>query len=297
MAIPIIMNPAARSTQAARAVQRVAALKPTPQLHFTAYPGHATLIAEQLAREGHPLVVAAGGDGTVNEVLQGLCRVNAERPDPDTHCALGTLPAGTMNVFAYESGFPSHRDIEHPWRVITAGTRRTIDLWMANDLYFLQLAGVGLDAEIVRRTTWDMKKRYGPLSYAMSAMNVLSSEQPLLSVQVPDRPEMDASLVLVGNGRNYGGRFPMFRDAQSSDGLLDVIVLRGRLHGLHAWQILRGTWLDGYDLAEDVDYLQAESLTVTGDRPAAMQLDGELAGESPVTFRRAPFSLRVASLG
>lgn len=297
MAIPIIINPAARSTLAARMVRRAEALQPSPELHFTERAGHATELAERLAREGHEIVVAAGGDGTVNEVLQGLCRVNAERPDPATHCALGTLPAGTMNVFAYESGFPSHRDIEHPWRVITDGTRRSIDLWMANDLYFLQLAGVGLDAEIVRRTTWDMKKRYGPLSYAMSAMDVLSSEQPLLSVQVPDRPEMDASLVLVGNGRNYGGRFPMFRDAQSSDGLLDVIVLRGRLHGLHAWQILRGTWLDGYDLAEDVDYLQAETLTVSGDRPAAMQLDGELAGESPVTFRRAPFSLRIASLG
>lgn len=295
MAIPIIINPAARSTLAARMVRKVEALRPSPELHFTERAGHATEIAERLAREGHELIVAAGGDGTVNEVLQGLCRVNAERPDPATHCALGTLPAGTMNVFAYESGFPSHRDIEHPWRVITDGARRTIDLWTANDLYFLQLAGVGLDAEIVRRTTWDMKKRFGPLSYAMSAMDVLSSEQPLLSVQVPGRPEMDASLVLVGNGRNYGGRFPMFRDAQSGDGLLDVIVLRGRLHGLHAWQILRGTWLDGYELADDVDYLQAKSLTVTGDRPAAMQLDGELAGESPVTFRRAPFSLRIAA--
>ena len=96
--IPIIMNPAARSAKAARVVARIAALSPAPEMHFTEYPGHATQIAEKLAREGRELVVAAGGDGTVNEVLQGLSRVNAERSDVSHHTALGTLPAGTMNV-------------------------------------------------------------------------------------------------------------------------------------------------------------------------------------------------------
>ena len=88
----------------------------------------------------------------------------------------------------------------------------------------------------------------------------------------------------------------MFRNADQRDGKLDIVVLRGRVHGLHLWQILRGTWLDGYDLAEDVDYLQCDELDVTADRPAAIELDGELSGEfTPVSFRKAPFPLHIAS--
>jgi len=105
-------------------VATVKALKPEPEMHYTSYPGHATLIAEQLAREGADWVVAAGGDGTVNEVLQGLCKVNATRADVLSHTALGTLPAGTMNVFAYEIGFLSHRKLSRPWRIMSGGARR-----------------------------------------------------------------------------------------------------------------------------------------------------------------------------
>ena len=210
MAIPIIMNPAARSSTAARMLGVVQRLNPAPEIHFTDGPGHASSIAEQLALEGRELVVAAGGDGTVNEVLQGLCKVNATRPDPSTHTALGTLPAGTMNVFAYEIGFQSHKDLINPWRVITSGARREIDLWLANDHYFLQLAGIGIDAEIVRQTTSEMKQRLGPLSYGLSALNVLSAPMPSLTVSSPGRPELHGCQVVVGNGRNYGGRFTLF---------------------------------------------------------------------------------------
>ena len=215
--IPVIMNPAAHSTKAARVVARIEALNPAPEMIFTQYAGHATEIAEKLAREGRELVVAAGGDGTVNEVLQGLCRVNATRSDIATHTALGTLPAGTMNVFAYEIGFPSHRDLANPWRVMTSGARRDIDLWMANDHYFIQLAGMGMDAEIVKATTWQMKKRYGPLAYAIAAVQVLRSQLPTVTIKAPGRADSHGCLALIGNGRNYGGRFPLFREATLTD--------------------------------------------------------------------------------
>lgn len=293
--IPIIMNPAARSAKAARVVARMAALSPAPEMHFTEYPGHATQIAEKLAREGRELVVAAGGDGTVNEVLQGLSRVNAERPDIGHHTALGTLPAGTMNVFAYEMGYPSHRELKNPWQVMTSGTRRFVDLWMANEQYFVQLAGVGPDAEIVRRTTWAMKKAYGPLSYAISAVHVLTSQAPILTVRTPDRPDLHGRLVLVGNGRNYGGRFHLFRDAKMADGLLDVIIFREPVNPWNAAQMLRGSLLDGFRSSEDIDYLQLAEFTVSAAAETAVQLDGELSGSAPVTFRRAPFPLRVAA--
>lgn len=293
--IPVIMNPAARSAKAVSVVARVQSLSPTPEVHFTEYPGHATEIAERLAREGRELVVAAGGDGTVNEVLQGLSKVNAERSEVSTHTALGTLPAGTMNVFAYEMGYRSHRELTKPWQTMSGGSRRLVDLWMANDHYFVQLAGVGVDAEIVRQTTWDMKKKFGPLSYALSAAKVLKAHLPVVSVKSAARPDLHGCLVLVGNGRNYGGRFHMFRDAQMRDGLLDVIVFREPLNVWTALQLLRGALFDGYQDSEDLDYLQLDEFTVSSDGCAAVQLDGELCGSAPVHFRRAGFPLRVAA--
>ncbi len=293
--IPVIMNPAARSTKAARMTAQVKALQPEPEMHYTRHAGHAAEIAEQLAREGRELVVAAGGDGTVNEVLQGLCKVNATRPDVNAHTALGTLPAGTMNVFAYEIGYPSHRELIKPWQVMTSGARRMIDLWQANDQYFVQLAGVGVDAEIVRQTTWEMKKRFGPLSYAISALRVLSSKTPVLTLQAPNHPDRHGSLVLVGNGRNYGGRFTLFRDAKQDDNLLDVVVFREHPNLWQVLQALRGALADGYQAAEDVDYLQLEEFTVTADNTVSLQVDGELCGYVPVTFRKAAFPLRIAA--
>jgi YegS/Rv2252/BmrU family lipid kinase len=293
---PVIMNPAARSTKAARMVTTVQALKPKPEMHYTSYAGHAALIAEQLAREGCELIVAAGGDGTVNEVLQGICKVNATRSDTSTHTALGTLPAGTMNVFAYEIGYPSHRKLSKPWQIMSSGSRKTIDLWMANDQYFLQLAGIGVDAEVVRHTTWDMKKRYGPLSYVMSGIRVLNDRPPCLSVRLPGRPDMLGSLVLVGNGKHYGGPFSMFRRARQRDGLLDVVIFRERLNAWHGLQMLCGALVDGYRSSEDIDYLQLDEFTVVSEATTALQVDGELSGHTPVTFKKAPFPLRIAAL-
>lgn len=293
--IPLIVNPAARSRRASRAVGYLQALRPAPEMFFTEYPGHATEIAERLAREGRELVVAAGGDGTVNEVLQGLCKVNAKRRDPATHTALGTLPAGTMNVFALELGFSSHKKLEEPWRITTSGARRTVDLWLANEQYFVQLAGVGMDAEIIRRTTSTMKNLLGPLSYGLSGLRVLREQPPVLTVQVEGRPPLRGSIVLVGNGTNYGGRFRMFRYAKHTDGKLDVLIVRDPINLLHAAQILCGVFFGWFHKAEDIDYLQLSEFTVTADKQTAAEVDGELSGTTPVTFRKAPFPLRVAA--
>lgn len=294
--IPIIMNPAARSRRASRVVSQLEALRPAPELHFTERPGHATEIAERLAREDRELVVAAGGDGTVNEVLQGLCKVNAERPDPAAHTALGVLPAGTMNVFALELGYHSHKELVEPWRITSSGARRQLDLWMANGQYFVQMAGVGLDAEIVRQTTPVMKNMLGPLSYVLSAFKVLRDKAPVISVIVDGRPPLRGSMVLVGNGRNYGGRFRMFRHAQHTDGMLDVLIFREPVNLLHAAQLLAGSLFGLFDLTEDIDYLQLREFTVKADKPTALEVDGEVSGGTPVTFRKAPFPLRVAAV-
>lgn len=295
MPIPVIMNPAARSTKAASLENALRSLSPAPELHLTTGPGDATLIAERLADEGHELVVAAGGDGTMNEVLQGICCANARRKPGEVHTALGVLPLGTMNVFSVELKLPG-RDIAGCWQRITSGRRQEIDLWMANEHYFVQLGGVGLDAQIVQDTSWEQKKKYGPLSYVLSAVNVLMQTPPTLRVQIDGKAPLLGTVVLIGNGRHYGGPFPLFRDASNTDGKLDLIIFRG-LGGMEFLQLLRGMLLDGYQECEYLDYLQASEFTVTSDPCVApVELDGELADLSgPVVFRPAPFRLSVSA--
>lgn len=291
MAIPIIINPAANSTKASAQMERIRNLQPTPEIHVTEGIGSAREIAARLAAEGHPIVVAAGGDGTVNEVVNGLTSHHLSVPDPAKHTTLGILPVGTMNVMAYEMGLPG-RNLEACWDIIHTGATREIDLWQANEQYFAQLAGVGFDAEIVQQTPWEMKRRFGPLSYVMTAARILGQEAPVLSVEIEGRPPLFGSVVLLGNGRHYGGPVPVFRDASNTDGLLDVLILHQR-RPLEAFQFLAALVATGYQECNDIDYLQVKSLKVTSEQIVPYELDGELGQNTPVEIKLAPFKLKV----
>ncbi len=292
--IPVILNPAAKSTQASNREKVIRALSPAPELILTSAPGEATEIASSLAREGHPLIVAAGGDGTMNEVLQGICQVNANRAPGEKHTALGVLPVGTMNVFSLEMGLPSS-DISRCWQKISSGCLREIDLWRANEQYFVQLAGVGFDAEVIQETPWEMKKKFGPLSYVMSAVQVLMRKPPAVRLQIAGRPDMHGSVVLIGAGRHYGGPVPVFPKSNNQDGLLDVIIFRA-LGGWEFAQMIRAILERGYDSALDIDYLQVRDFTVIATPDAPYEVDGELAsGATPVHFRAADFKIQIAA--
>lgn len=293
MAVPVIINPAANSTRAAAQMERVQKLQPAPELHLTEGIGHARELAMKLAAEGRPLVVAAGGDGTVNEIVNGIAEHNLRIDDPARRSGLGVLPVGTMNVFAYELGLPG-RDLEACWKIISSGQQREIDLWQANDEYFVQLAGVGLDAAIVKETSWELKKRFGPLSYVMSAARVLGQEAPMLHIDMPNRPTLHGSIVLVGNGRHYGGPVPVFREASNTDGLLDVIILHQQ-RALEVFQFLSALTMTGYTECGDIDYLQVPSFRVTSELEVPYELDGELGKVTPVEFKAAPFRLKVCA--
>ena len=293
MPYPIILNPAARSARASSLEQRIRELQPAAEVHLTQGAGDAEELACELAAQGQPIVVAAGGDGTVSEVIHGLARHNASQPEGSQLTALGVLPLGTMNVFAHELKLPG-RDLEACWQIITSGARREIDLWQANDLYFAQLAGVGLDAEIVEATTWEMKKRFGPLSYAISAASVLTREAPMLSVHLDDRPPIYGSIVLVGNGQHYGGPVPVFSNAKNDDGLLDIIIFHER-RPLEVFQFLRAVASGDFTSCDDLDYLQARTFRVEAESAVPFEIDGELGKTTPVLFKPAPFKLHVAA--
>lgn len=284
--VPVILNPKARSARAEGRMENIQALSDRVQIHGTKGMGDAGLMAEQLARDGAPLIVAAGGDGTVNEVVNGVLRAGAAH-----RTAIGILPSGTMNVFAAELGLPSSR-LDLCWDAIVAGEIRGVDLWKLNETWFVQLAGIGLDAAIIRETTWESKKRFGPFSYLLAGSRLVGKQAPLLKVTRDQHPEVRGTVVLIGNGRNYGGPFPLFPHAVAGDGLLDVVVMPA--HGIREFYALgRGLLSGHYAAHRGIVYFQTDRLRVEADHPVHFEVDGELAGSAAICDIRSGGTLQV----
>jgi diacylglycerol kinase (ATP) len=183
----IILNPRARSERADAMIEEVHRLAPEAEIFLTTAAGDARRLAAEAANGGFEKVVAAGGDGTVNEVVNGLAGTTAK---------LGVLPLGTMNVFAKEHGLPD--EMEPAWSVINADRTREIDFATVNGAHFIQLAGVGLDAQIVKETSWETKRSLGPLSYVLSAASVAARNPPTIEVEAAGKTR-EGSFVLIGN--------------------------------------------------------------------------------------------------
>src|ERR1044071_4957836 len=179
----VIFNPAARGDKARNLrahlsdVAKDAALKPTQ------CPGDARRLGAEAGREGFEPIVAAGGDGTLNEVLNGIADADGFK-----HARLGLLPLGTVNVFAKELKLP--QDFTGAWRAIQTGNEMIIDAPWANYIiagqaqrrYFAQMAGAGLDSRAVDLVNWELKKRIGYLAYVVAGLQALCEQLPPIEV-------------------------------------------------------------------------------------------------------------------
>jgi diacylglycerol kinase (ATP) len=289
----VIFNPAAKGDKARRFQQHFQAigvrcvLKPTPA------PGAARGLAAEAVREGFACIVAAGGDGTVNEVLNGI----ADEPQGLARVRLAVLPLGTMNVYARELGIPF--DLRQAWKVVERGREIALDLPGVNftrvgqptSRRFAQLAGAGLDARAVERVNWELKKKIGPLAYVAAGWQALRESQTRIRVTTPDRA-VTGELVLIGNGRFYGGPFPMFPRADLRDGLLEVRVFPRadwRTALSCGWGLVTGR----LGLAGRSETFQAAKVSLNSGARVPLQLDGEVAGELPAVFEVRRQGLRV----
>lgn len=277
--ILVILNPAARSERAKAALRRIERL-PNCTMRVTTAPGDARAVAAAAVEEGFSTIVAAGGDGTINEVANGIAGADV---------ALGILPVGTMNVFAAELGLPG--DLDEAWAIIRAGRTRRVDLLRANQQYFVQLAGVGLDAQVVQATSWNFKKNFGPLSYVISAAQIAARKPPRLFVEADDRMR-EGSFVLIGNGRYYGGPVAFFKDARIDDGKLDVLIFKNLAY-LDIARYLASVFMGKHTGLSDVEYFQTKKAVVRSDEDVPVEVDGEVVTELPVTFRVSSRKLRV----
>lgn len=295
MRICVIFNPAARGNKARHFRHHLDKIGSQAALKATAAPGDACRLAAEAVRDGFDLVVAAGGDGTVNEVLNGL----GDAPDGFDRTQFGVLPLGTVNVFARELKIPAK--LERAWEIVQRGREVKIDLprveFSANDKterrYFVQLAGAGLDARAIELVDWQHKKKVGPLAYVIAGLKALRETKPKILVREDTSPadeSLSGELVLVGNGKFFGGPFELFPSADLRDGLLDVCVLP-RADFATMLRCAPG-FLVRQKLPEKiVRRFRAAAFELTG--AAAFELDGEWGGKLPTRFSVERGRLRV----
>jgi diacylglycerol kinase (ATP) len=251
----------------------------------SAGPGDATRLARRAVDEGLDAVLVAGGDGTINEVVQALA---------GSETALGYLPYGTVNVWARELKIPLEG--VGAAQAVAQGELRTVDLGRANDRYFLLMAGIGFDSVVVQRArSFERhKKRVGILPYVAAGLSTAplyrGADMELRYDGIIRR--VHALMLVAGNTRLYGNRFHLTPDAVANDGLLDVCIVKGGSPLALVRQSLP-LLLSGRITNSHVELLRVRELSVQTHEPVPVQVDGELADSTPITFSVVPQALRV----
>jgi diacylglycerol kinase (ATP) len=260
----------------------------------TTGPGHATEIAQAATRQGRSLVIACGGDGTLNEVVNGLATAQNGHRVP-----LALLPGGTANILA--------KELDLPWDIPRAAQRllnaeiREIALGLAKPLeqpekarYFLSVSGCGPDGMIVYSVDLGLKARVGILAYWwQGAREVLRYTFPRFRVRTGDR-QLEATLVVVGRTKNYGGPFKITDQADLFEDQFEVMALTTQ-SGLRYLSYLPTLWMGNLRKEEDVHFWKAETLVCESldANPVYAQVDGEPLARLPVEFSIVPRALKL----
>ena len=295
----LVVNPAAGQGKPREALAALkTALAPfVGRVFETQKAGDAEEASRMAAGQGFDAVLVAGGDGTVNEVVNGLLTApGTAKPLP-----LGLVPLGTQNVLASEIGLPPADDFNAVAALLRAGKTRRLDVGQAGTRYFVLMAGFGFDAVVVREVLGPVKDWIGPAAYALATLGALAKYQSTAITLTLDGETIrsEAFLVVVANAASYAYRqIKLAPFAAMGDGWLDICVFErpkidrriGRVG--FASQMVRV--LARRHLCDpSVRYYRARTITLLSDPPICGQVDGETFGETPVTIRIVPNALSV----
>jgi YegS/Rv2252/BmrU family lipid kinase len=278
----VVLNPTAGRGSGARLLSRISACLEEHgldyQLEVTTGPGHATHLAREAAVRGRAAVVAVGGDGTTNEVLNGLMQAGGDA----NGTALGVLPIGTGNDFAFGAGLPLN--LEEACRVAVRGGSRVLDVgcFHADNeqlRFFGNGTGVGFDA-VANIESRKIRRLRGDLLYLVAVLRTLAFyyHAPQTTIRVDDQEIVQPCLLIsVMNGRRMGGAFYLTPDSRMDDGLLDLCVAAkvGRPKMVaFVPRFMRGTHITD----RDINMIQGRKVIIVSDSPWAAQVDGEIYG-------------------
>ena len=263
-------------------------------LEETRGPGDATHIARRATAQGRQLVIACGGDGTLNEIVNGLAEQQNGHRVP-----LALLPGGTANVLAKEIGLPW--DIPAAAKELVRGEVKEIALGLATPVrepskkrYFLSVAGAGPDGMIVYSIDLDLKARVGILAYWwQGARQVFRYKFPHFRV-VTGNKHLDASLVVVGRTKHYGGPFSITTEADLYAEQFEMMALTTQ-SGFRYLSYLPTLWLGKLRGSEGVHYWKSDRIVCEplDSNPVYAQVDGEPLARLPVEFKIVPRALRL----
>ena len=295
----LIVNPAAGAWKTARRWPYISDLLKRFGLRFehdiTEAPGHAIELAREAARRGYDRIVSVGGDGTVNEVVNGIYGSgNIDR------VMLGIISTGTGSDYTRTIGLP--RPFQEMCQCVVKPRRLAVDVGVVEytngggveQRLFVNFAGMGFDAEIVRRTTRQYKSLGGTASYlaGLFATLLCYRNKPVTLVIDGEVVTRKVCAVIMNNGRYGGGGMQTAPDADLTDGYLDVLVIGDLNKADLLWslpRIYRGTHLSH----PKVELCKAKQIELRAEDGLFLQADGELLGRAPARFRIIPGALNV----
>lgn len=297
--IRVIVNPVAGAGKTAKKWPQIMSLLESLGLDFeydlTEAPRHAIELAKSAVDKGYELVVSVGGDGTINEVVNGICNTNGF-----SDVTLGIINTGTGADYIRTLGIP--RSYKDACRCLVSQRRRTVDLGVveyANDGHmekrlFVNFAGLGFDAEIVRATTQQFKILGDMASYLVGLLNTLIFyENRDISITVDgELGERRICTVLMNNGKYGGGGMFAAPDADPADGFFDVLIVGDLTKPDLLWslpRIYKGTHLTH----PKITMKRAREIEIRSVHYTAVQADGELLGEAPARFSILPAALNI----
>ena len=293
--IMLIFNPASGSPQRRKRLHKLLralnAYGHRVTVAETKQAGDATRLGRYAADAGFDCVVSVGGDGTLNEVVQGVA---------GSQTAVAVFPAGTANVWAAQIRMP--HDPRAAAAIITHNYRRPVDLGMAGERYFLLMAGIGFDGEVTNALDPVIKRRFGVLAYIVAGLRLRRWRGTTADLVLdagdgnkPRRLHVNTMQVIFSNTERYA-LTRLDRDAVINDGQLEVFVFRGTrlVEGLARLLSVVGGW-SYYD--RQIERYTVKSARIESSQRVAVQLDGDTVGEvgptHPVDIVCIPGALQV----
>src|SRR5665647_229096 len=252
-------------------------------IEFTKYPKHAIALAKA-ARDKYDLIIAAGGDGTINEVINGMANSKA---------TLVIIPFGSTNVLASELGIPDNP--EEAAELITKGKKIKMDLGYAEtskeSRYFSMMLGVGPFAQVIKDMTPKFKKRWGRLAYPFGIIKLLFRYK-WHEIYVKHKVDSTGYFVIMANIKYYAGEYEIADKANIRDGLLDLVVINRK----NPWDII--VLIFSFTIGKlnkylRKEYYQTKEADIYSHHKMQIQVDGEVLGIAPVKVKIIPKALNV----
>tara|TARA_B100000427_G_scaffold134757_1_gene112027 strand:+ start:23389 stop:24309 length:921 start_codon:yes stop_codon:yes gene_type:complete len=242
-----------------------------------------TDIVAKLTPTKTDIVIAAGGDGTINKIINGL--VISKLP-------LGIIPIGSVNILALDLNIALN--IKQACQQIATGSPKKIDIGKANNHYFSSMAGIGLDAKIIKHTPLTLKKKFGLSSFAYIALKILSTyKYNPIHLSIDNKKTIHTAYsVIINNSKYYGGKFLISPKSSLTDGKLEIILLKkGNLRSL--FQFLKHLIYGTLNTCNDITMIQGNTLNINNNEKHHLHVDAEYIGKETITISLLPKKLTI----